>query len=201
MSIAAAAPSLPAPPGLAAPGLATTGPEGCPQGWMPGKVEFTVAEAKSVVNPLQYLPIIGTIYRAITGETLPEPLKIASSVASAAIFGGPVGAIGAVFIGLAEELIRMGPDQSRPALPEGFANNGSEGGVSPVTPGSITTPGGYTTLATTIPDFLMRPTPGTAFASNGSESGPAAGPWPGAASQAIAAYEWQRTAMAEHGAS
>ncbi len=194
MTIAAAASSPPEPPGLA-----TTGPEGCPQGWMPGKVEFTVEEAKSAVNPLQYVPIIGTIYRAITGETLPEPLKIASSVVSSAIFGGPVGALGAVAIGLVSELIRLGPDLSRPALPEGFANNGSEGGVSPVTPGSITTPGGYTTLATTIPDFLMRPEPGYALASNGSESGPATGPGAGAASQTIAAYEWQRAAMIEHG--
>lgn len=179
-------------------GLSTTGPEGCPQGWMPGKVEFTVQEAESAVNPLQYLPVIGTIYRAITGETLPEPLKIASSVVSSAILGGPVGVLGAIAAGLVSELIRMGPDLSRPALPEGFAMNGSEGGVSPVTPGTITTPGGYTTLATTIPDFLMRPNPGTAYA-GGSEGGPDLLAAPGMARQTIAAYEWQSAAMVEHG--
>lgn len=184
------------------PGLATTGPEGCPQGWMPGKVEFTVDEAKSVVNPLQYVPIVGTIYRAFTGETLPAPLKIASTVASAALFGGPVGAIGAVVLGFAEELFRMGPDLSRPALPEGFTMNGSEGGVGPVTPGAITQPGGYTTLATTVPDFLTRPAwnagpAGPVLEAGGSEAGPPA--FAPAGNQALAAYEWQRTAMTEHG--
>ena len=169
------------------PGLSTTGPEGCPQGWMPGKLTFSDAEAKAAINPLQYVPIVGTIYRAITGETLPTPLKIAGSVASAAILGGPIGVFGTVFLGLAEELVRLGPDLSRPALPQGFSMNGSEGGVSPVTPGTDTTPGGYTTLATTIPDFLTRPNP------NQADTGGQA------ATQTLAAYEWQRNAMVEHG--
>jgi hypothetical protein len=154
---------------------------------MPGSVTFSDEEAKAAVNPLQYVPIVGTIYRAITGETLPTPLKIAGSVASGAILGGPIGAIGTVVLGLAEELVRLGPDLSRPALPEGFSMNGSEGGVSPVTPGSITTPGGYTTLATTIPDFLTRPNWNQADA--GVQT----------ATQTLAAYEWQRNAMIEHG--
>jgi hypothetical protein len=69
------------------------------------------------------------------------------------------------------ELIRLGPDTSRPAAPEGMSQTGSEAGVQPVSPGSITTPGGYTTLATTLPDFLGGGLPsGTAVAGDGTDA-------------------------------
>jgi len=178
--------ALPAP----APGqswLTASGPEACPQGWMPGKAVATAEEMTAAANPLHYVPVVGMIYRAITGESIPTPLKIGGAVVASAIAGGPLGALGAVFLGLAEELVRLGPDQSRPALPEGFSVNGSEGGMSPVTPGTITNPGGYTTLATTIPDFLTRPSMETQMAE--------------AARRGVAAYEWQRSAMVERGVS
>lgn len=45
-----------------------------------------------VVNPLQHLPVIGTIYRAITGEKLDPVEKIAGD----ALYGGLWGAVSAV---------------------------------------------------------------------------------------------------------
>lgn len=53
-----------------------------------------------VVNPLQHLPVIGTIYRAITGEKLDPVEKIAGD----ALYGGLWGAVSAV-AGLAFEAI------------------------------------------------------------------------------------------------
>jgi hypothetical protein len=44
------------------------------------------------LNPLQYLPGVGTIYRAITGDTLPEPLQAMGSMIAGGLIGGPVGA-------------------------------------------------------------------------------------------------------------
>lgn len=52
-----------------------------------------------VVNPLQHLPIISTIYREITGDTI----KPASRVIGGALFGGPVGAAAAVVTQAVEE--------------------------------------------------------------------------------------------------
>ena len=164
---------------------AATGPEGCPQGWMPGPVSMTAAERGHALNPLQYVPGAGMIYRAITGEDIPAPLKIAGAVATSAIAGGPLGALGSIVLNFVEELVRLGPDRSRPALPEGFAPGGSESGVTPVTPGTITTPGAYTTLATTVPDFLARPATDAASQA--------------ALQRGQAAYEWQRTLLLEHG--
>jgi hypothetical protein len=43
------------------------------------------------LNPLQYLPGAGTIYRAITGDTLPEPLQAMGSMIVGGLIGGPVG--------------------------------------------------------------------------------------------------------------
>ncbi len=35
---------------------------------------LTFSEILSDLNPLQYLPVVGTIYRAVTGDTVPKPL-------------------------------------------------------------------------------------------------------------------------------
>ncbi|MEQ9334114.1 hypothetical protein [Thalassobaculum sp.] len=45
-----------------------------------------------VINPLQHLPVIGTIYRALTGDTMGE----AARMAGGALYGGPFGVIGAL---------------------------------------------------------------------------------------------------------
>ncbi len=43
------------------------------------------------LNPLQYLPGVGTIYRAMTGDTLPEPVQAMGSMIAGGLIGGPVG--------------------------------------------------------------------------------------------------------------
>ena len=43
------------------------------------------------LNPLQYLPGVGTIYRAITGDTLPEPVQAVGSMIAGGLIGGPIG--------------------------------------------------------------------------------------------------------------
>jgi len=51
----------------------------------------TFSEILSDLNPLQYLPVLGTIYRAVTGDTVPKPLREAGSVLVGGLMGGPVG--------------------------------------------------------------------------------------------------------------
>ncbi len=53
---------------------------------------FTFADFLDIINPLQHLPIIGPIYRAITGDTISPAARIAGGI----LFGGPVGLIAAV---------------------------------------------------------------------------------------------------------
>lgn len=146
----------------------------------PEPIQVSREEALRGLNPLHHLPVIGMIYRAATGESIPAPMR----VAGAGIFGGPLGMIGAAFTCLLEELLRMGPDQSRPPTPAGMAQTGSEAGIEPVTPGTLSG-GAYTTLATVVPDFLKGPN--TVLVQNGN------------AAYQQASMEWQRSEWLEKG--
>lgn len=46
----------------------------------------------SDLNPLQYIPVIGTLFRAITGDVIPEPVRDAGSLVVSTLIGGPIGA-------------------------------------------------------------------------------------------------------------
>ena len=148
---AAAQPAPIAPPRLT---VFDTGAQQCPQGQLPGAAILTPEQEKAGFNPLQILPVVGMLYQGATGAPSSPPMAIATSVVSAAAFGGPLGILGSVLFNTVMELARLGPDMSRPAVPEGMDVTGSEAGMRSVSPGSIATPGGYTTLATTLPDWL-----------------------------------------------
>ncbi len=157
------------------------GPIGPDQLW-PTPITATHEELMHCLNPLQYVPVVGMIYRAATGETIPAPCR----VLGAALTGGPIGMLGAGFMGIFEALLSMKPDLSRPSVPAGMSATGSEIGVQPVTPGTLTGTE-YTTLATTAPEWLESPTALAAATGRGS----------GVYQQA--AVEWQRTQSWEKG--
>jgi hypothetical protein len=45
----------------------------------------------SELNPLQYLPVVGTLYRSITGDTIPQGVREFGSFIVSGLTGGPVG--------------------------------------------------------------------------------------------------------------
>jgi hypothetical protein len=53
---------------------------------------FSFHDFLSIINPLQHLPVIGTLYRAITGDTIGTPEKIAGDT----LYGGVWGAVASV---------------------------------------------------------------------------------------------------------
>src|ERR1700749_1444367 len=53
---------------------------------------FSFHDFLSIINPLQHLPVIGTIYRAITGDTIGTPEKIAGDT----LYGGLWGAVASI---------------------------------------------------------------------------------------------------------
>jgi hypothetical protein len=57
----------------------------------PAQHHFTFHELLSELNPLQYVPVVGTIYRAVTGDTIPETAREAGSLVVSGLLGGPVG--------------------------------------------------------------------------------------------------------------
>jgi len=48
-------------------------------------------EFLSNLNPLQYIPLIGTLYRALTGDRGNETVRTAGSLAFSGVLGGPIG--------------------------------------------------------------------------------------------------------------
>ena len=52
-----------------------------------GDARFTFWDFLDVINPLQHIPVVNTIYREITGDEIKAPAKMIGS----AIIGGPIG--------------------------------------------------------------------------------------------------------------
>lgn len=77
---------LPLPPGAA------RSPNHTPEYRPFGDDGLTFADVLDVVNPLQHIPVVSTLYRTFTGDEIAP----ASRILGGALFGGVIGAIGAV---------------------------------------------------------------------------------------------------------
>ena len=63
---------------------------------------LTFGDVIDVINPLHHIPVIGTIYRKLTGDTIDPAIRVAGG----ALFGGPIGAafsVAAVVFGAAQK--------------------------------------------------------------------------------------------------
>ena len=77
-----------------------------------GPIGFRLAD----LNPLQYLPIVGTIYRAVTGEQIDPAWRIGGAVVTGALIAGPVGVVTSLIgVGLEELFHRVVGDAAPPA--------------------------------------------------------------------------------------
>lgn len=56
-------------------------------------IELGFADFLDVINPLQHIPVVGDIYRALTDDQIAAPARVAGG----AIFGGPLGFISGIF--------------------------------------------------------------------------------------------------------
>jgi len=64
-----------------------------------GKDGLGFADLLDVINPLQHLPVIGNLYRAITGDQISAPARLAGGT----IFGGPIGFVSSLVNTVVEE--------------------------------------------------------------------------------------------------
>ncbi len=72
---------------------------------------ITFQELLSDLNPLQYIPIVGTIYRALTGDTIPDSVRAIGSLAVSGLMGGPIGLVtNLAFLGI-EKAIGVDPEK------------------------------------------------------------------------------------------
>ena len=66
---------------------------------------FTFGDLVDMLNPLHHIPIIGTIYRKITGDEIAPPARIAGGT----LFAGPIGAAMAVVSMVVERTSGIAP--------------------------------------------------------------------------------------------
>jgi hypothetical protein len=92
----------------------------------------TFHESLSALNPLQYVPVIGTIYRAVTGDQIPEPLRRIGTLIVSFLMGGPVGALINVAVTAAEKITGIDVDKTGQALVQGTLPGGPPGAGPPV---------------------------------------------------------------------
>jgi hypothetical protein len=58
---------------------------------VPAEHHVSFHDVLSAMNPLQYLPVVGTIYRAVTGDQIAEPIRRIGSAIVSGLMGGPIG--------------------------------------------------------------------------------------------------------------
>lgn len=77
---------------------------------------LTFHEVLSSLNPLQYIPIVGTIYRSATGDTIPENTRMAGSLVVSGLTGGPIGILTNVAATMIERLTGLDPEKMGASL-------------------------------------------------------------------------------------
>ena len=77
----------------------------------PPSHHFNFHELLSELNPLQYLPVVGTIYRAVTGDTIPETAREAGSLVVSGLLGGPIGVVTNIAMLAVEKMTGIDPEK------------------------------------------------------------------------------------------
>jgi hypothetical protein len=102
---------------------------------------WTFHDLLHALNPLQHLPVIGMIYRAVTGDEIDPAVRIGGSFVTGFLTGGPVGAAASAFCsllgGFVEDMFHrmvheIGAASSEPSLAVAAA------GISASVPAGVT---------------------------------------------------------------
>jgi hypothetical protein len=68
---------------------------------------FTFGDFLDIINPLQHIPIVNTVYRAMTGDKIDPGARIAGG----GLFGGPIGLVASLVSGMVEESTGKDPGE------------------------------------------------------------------------------------------
>jgi hypothetical protein len=72
---------------------------------------FGFHELLSALNPLQYLPVVGTIYRAATGDVIPDAVRYTGSMIASGLLGGPIGLLSNIALTIGEKATGVDPEK------------------------------------------------------------------------------------------
>ena len=85
---------------------------------------LTFCDVIDLINPLHHLPVVGNIYRKITGDVIAPALRIAGG----ALFGGPLGAAFVAASVILKEAVEIAGETIRGATPEPMPLERGRGG-------------------------------------------------------------------------
>jgi hypothetical protein len=111
---------------------------------------FNFHEFLSDINPLQYLPVVGTIYRAVTGDVIPEALREGGSFLVSGLLGGPIGLLTSIAETIAEKITGIDPEK----IVASVFHTAPPAGAAPAGP-----PAADPALASTPADPVLASTP------------------------------------------
>ncbi|MGE3769811.1 MAG: hypothetical protein AB7G06_02540 [Bdellovibrionales bacterium] len=86
------------------------------------QAETSFEDIIDIINPLQHIPVISSIYRAVTGDEA----SVGAQVAGGALYGGPIGMLFSLASAVFGELFGIGDettDVATAAAPQEVAHN------------------------------------------------------------------------------
>ena len=86
-------------------GATSTSDAGATSGTAKAKSGLGFSDFLDTINPLQQLPIIGSIYRAVTGDEISSQAHYAGSALYGMALGGPIGMGAMVGLAIAEDVV------------------------------------------------------------------------------------------------
>ena len=111
------------------------------------KHDFTFGDFLDIINPLQHLPVVGTLYRAVTGDKIKTPEKIVGDT----LYGGPLGGLSALPIPLYQQKTGKNFGDTVLALVIGFGHDAApKGDPAPVKAATASTPAPADTNVTAL---------------------------------------------------
>jgi hypothetical protein len=115
----------------------------------PAGHNFLFHQLLSELNPLQYLPVIGTIYRAITGDQIPETVRRIGSLVVSGLLGGPIGVVINAAVMIAEKITGIDLDHTGQVLLTGNGHAGHP--AASATPAPTPPPAPVAHIETPVP--------------------------------------------------
>jgi hypothetical protein len=110
---------------------------------------FRFHDLLSALNPLQYLPVVGTIYRAATGDVIPDAVRYTGSMIASGLLGGPIGLLSNIVLTIGEKTTGIDPEKIVAGL---FHKAPPDAGA--VSPPSDATPAPATPLVAAAPGAI-----------------------------------------------
>lgn len=73
--------------------------------------ETSFMDVLSALNPLQHIPVVGTLYRSLTGDTIPEAARVTGSMLFSGLVFGPIGLLSSAATAALGRITGLDPEE------------------------------------------------------------------------------------------